>query len=83
TKNIVNINQDAYFSIANIDADTIIEYKKTNKGTGVYFFIISGNIDIEGTILSTRDGVGITEEDDIKIFAKKESRVLCIEIPML
>ena len=83
TKNIVNINQDAYFSIANIDADKTIKYKKTNKGTGVYFFIISGNIDIEGTILSTRDGVGITEEDDIRILAKKKSRVLCIEIPML
>jgi redox-sensitive bicupin YhaK (pirin superfamily) len=31
TDDIVNINQDAYFSIANIDTDMAIEYKKTNK----------------------------------------------------
>ena len=83
TEGIVNINQDAYFSIANIDADTTIEYKKSGKDTGVYFFIITGNINIGETPLSTRDGVGITEEDDIKIFAKKKSRVLCMEVPMI
>lgn len=83
TEGIVNINQDAYFSIANIDADATIEYKKTGKDTGVYFFIISGNITIGETTLFTRDGVGITEEDNIKILAKEESRVLCMEIPMI
>ncbi len=83
TEGIVNINQDAYFSIANIDADTTIEYKKSGKDTGIYFFIITGNINIGETPLSTRDGIGITEEDDIKIFAKEESRVLCMEVPMV
>jgi len=83
TEGVVNINQDAYFSIANVDADTTIEYKKAGKDTGVYFFIISGNIIIGETKLSTRDGVGITEEDDIRIFAKEESIVLCMEIPMI
>lgn len=79
---IVNINQDAYFSLANIDADARIEYKKIEKDKGVYFFVIAGNIDIGETQLSKRDGVGITEENDIKIFAKEQSRVLCMEVPM-
>lgn len=83
TEGIANINQGAYFSIANIDTDTTIEYKKTSKDNGVYFFIIAGNIDIGETQLSTRDGVGITEEDDIKIHAKEKSRVLCMEVPMI
>jgi quercetin 2,3-dioxygenase len=83
TDGIVNINQDAYFSIANIDTDTAIKYKKTSKNTGVYFFIINGNISIGETQLSTRDGVGITEEDDIKILAREESRILCMEVPMI
>ena len=82
TDGIVNINQDAYFSIANIDIDTTIEYKKTNKDSGVYFFLITGNINIGDTPLSKRDGVGITEEDNIKIFTQEKSRVLCMEVPM-
>lgn len=82
TDGIVNINQDAYFSIANIDTDMTIEYKKTNKESGVYFFLIKGNINIGDTLLSKRDGVGITDEDNIKIFSNEESRVLCMEVPM-
>lgn len=80
---IVNINQNAFFSIANIDADVTIEYKKTNKDSGVYFFLITGKINIEETALFKRDGVGITEEDEIKIFAQEKSRLLCMEVPMV
>jgi redox-sensitive bicupin YhaK (pirin superfamily) len=82
TEGIVNINQDAYFSIADIDTDATIEFKKTKKNNGVYFFLIKGNVDIGETPLFKRDGVGITEEDDIKIFAHEKSRILCIEVPM-
>ncbi len=79
---VVNINQDAYFSIAIIDANTTIEYKKTNKDSGVYFFLITGSINIGDTSLSKRDGVGITDENNIEIFASEKSRVLCMEVPM-
>ena len=83
TEGIVNINQDAYFSIADIDTDTTIEYKKIRDNTGVYFFLITGSINIGETTLFKRDGVGITEEDNIKIFAQEKSRILCIEVPMI
>lgn len=83
TEGIVNINQDAYFSIADIDTDTTIEYKKMRNNTGVYFFLITGSINIGETTLFKRDGVGITEEDNIKIFAQEKSRILCIEVPMI
>lgn len=82
TDGIVNINQAAYFSIANIDADVTVEYNKIGKHTGVYFFLIMGNVNIGETPLLKRDGVGVTEEDNIKVFAHEESRVLCIEVPM-
>ena len=83
TEGIVNINQDAYLSIADIDTDATIEFKKTKKNNGVYFFLIKGNVDIGETLLFKRDGVGITEEDVIKIFAHEKSRILCIEVPMI
>jgi len=82
TDGVVNINQDAYFSIAIIDKNTTIEYIKTNKDSGVYFFLITGSINIGDTSLSKRDGIGITEENNIEIFASEKSRVLCMEVPM-
>lgn len=82
TKGVANINQDSYFSIAVIDADTIINYEKNEKQHGVYFFLIDGKINIGDDRLFERDGLGITEEDNIEIFAQNNSRLLCIEIPM-
>lgn len=83
TEGIVNINQNAYFSIANIDADTTIEYQKVGKQTGIYFFLISGKLKIGETTLFKRDGLGITEEDNIKVVSQEKSRVLCMEVPII
>jgi len=82
TEGVVNINQDAYFSIADIDADITIKYIKANKNNGVYFFLITGKLNIGETPLFKRDGLGITEEDNIKVFAQEKSRMLCMEVPM-
>ncbi len=82
TEGVVNINQDAYFSIADIDAGTTIEYEKTNKQNGVYFFLIKGSLNIGKLLLFKRDGMGITNEDNIKIISQEKSKLLCIEIPM-
>lgn len=83
TEDVVNINQDAYFSIANIDTDITIEYKKVGKQTGAYFFLISGRLKIGETTLFERDGLGITEEDNIKVVSQEKSRVLCMEVPII
>lgn len=39
TANHIGINQDAFFSLARIDAGQLINYEKYNKNNGVYFFI--------------------------------------------
>lgn len=82
TKGVVNINQDSYFSIAIIDANTTINYEKHERHHGIYFFLIEGKINIGDNQLSERDGLGITEEDNIEIIAQNNSRLLCIEVPM-
>ena len=82
TEGVVNINQDAYFSIANIDADKTIVYKKSNSLNGVYFFLIKGKLNIGNNSLSERDGLGITEEDNIEISSQERSSLLCMEVPM-
>lgn len=76
------INQDAYFSMIDLDASKSIEYKKYSEENGVYIFIISGEVQVFTTTLSERDGMGISDELRIPLNAIKDSQVLCMEIPM-
>jgi redox-sensitive bicupin YhaK (pirin superfamily) len=82
TDSVVGINQDAYFSIAKIDAGKNINYIKHNNNNGIYVFVIGGNINIGTQELSKRDGIGISEEDSLEMKAHELSEVLCIEVPM-
>ncbi len=82
TEDVVTINQDAYFSIANLDAGKTANYAKHKEQHGVYVFVIDGKIDVGESKLSKRDGIGITDEDGLVIVAQEPSKVLCIEIPM-
>lgn len=82
TLDCVGINQDAFFSIAKMDAGRTITYEKYNNNNGVYFFIIDGKTSIGRQKLNKRDGIGITGENGIPINAYEQSEVLCMEVPM-
>lgn len=82
TLNCAGINQDAFFSIAKIDADHTITYEKYNNNNGIYFFIIDGKVSIGQQKLNKRDGIGITDENGIPINSHEQSEVLCMEVPM-
>ncbi len=73
TMNSVGINQDAFFSLARIDAGQLINYRKYSKNNGVYFFIIYGKVSIDSQHLNKRDGIGITDEDRLSIGACEQS----------
>ena len=77
-----SINQDAWFSIGELDAGQIKEYKFHKKGTGVYLFVIEGEVEVNNTTLSKRDGAGFYETDSITIEVLKDSRILLMEVPM-
>lgn len=76
------INQDAYFSLAELDAEKNIEYKIKKNGNGLYVFVIKGLINIVSEELNERDGMGIEEIDSVNIKAKSDSKILFIEVPM-
>ncbi len=76
------INQDAWFSIGELDAGQIKEYKLHKKSTGVYLFVIEGEVEVNNTVLSKRDGAGFYETDSITIEVLKDSRILLMEVPM-
>jgi len=76
------INQDAYFSLATLKAGNEQEYKVNQTGHGVYAFVIDGEAEVAGEKLSKRDGLGITDADNINITAKGDVELLLIEVPM-
>lgn len=77
------INQDARFSLTTLQEGATISYENKFDGNGMYVFVISGNIDISGTLLNKRDALGIYETNNIEIKAQSTSEVLLLEIPML
>lgn len=77
------INQDAWFSLGKIEATKALTYELHNKNHGVYAFVISGEVEINGQLLHTRDGFGVSEAEELTIQAHKDAEVLLIEVPMI
>jgi redox-sensitive bicupin YhaK (pirin superfamily) len=76
------INQDAYFSLADIEKAVKLNYEIMHKGNGLYIFVISGAIEISGEILNKRDAIGIEESNSIELKAVENSEILLIEVPL-
>jgi len=80
--NAVFINQDAWFSLGSFSKDLSIEYPIKKTGNGVYVFVLSGSVTVNGELLENRDGVGVSETEVLTIVANTESELLLIDIPM-
>ena len=76
------INQQAWFSMAALDAGTTLTYHKHNPASGVYLFVIDGGLTANGQLLIKRDGLGLAGLDAIKLQAETDTEVLAIEVPM-
>lgn len=76
------INQDAYFSLSELDEGKNVEYKINKNGNGVYVFVIKGTVNVNNEELNERDGIGIEKLDSLNVNAKSDSKILFIEIPM-
>lgn len=76
------INQDATFSLANLDAGSTLDYEVKQPGNGVYLFVLTGEVEAAGEKLDTRDAVGVSDTDAFKVKAGSYAEVLAIEVPM-
>ncbi|MEO9475267.1 MAG: pirin family protein [Cyclobacteriaceae bacterium] len=81
--NAVWINQDAWFSLIDLEADHSAEYQFHQEGNGVYAFVIGGDVNVNGMDISLRDGLGISKTDKVDIKASSDSTLLLIEVPMV
>jgi quercetin 2,3-dioxygenase len=77
----VEINQDAFFSLAELKAQQEVSYQKYLSSNGIYVFILSGDLEINGERLSRRDGIGITDVNTLKFKSLSDSEVLVMEVP--
>ena len=76
------INQDAYFSMANLDANFNLDYTLKNPNHGIYAFVLEGNVDVAGKTLGERDALGVYEIDKVSFKANSDAKILVIEVPM-
>jgi len=76
------IHQDAWFHLGEFDKETEVDYSIHKEGNGVYAFVIDGEGYVAGQDLSKRDALGIWDTQSFSITAKKDSRILLLEVPM-
>lgn len=78
------IHQDAWFHMGHFDHGISTNYKIKQAGNGVYIFVISGSINVEGQELQTRDGFGIWDVSEIKLTATSaDTEILLMDLNMI
>lgn len=78
----VQIHQEAWFSLGKLDKDFNTTYQLKNKASGVYAFVIDGDVTINGEKLNRRDGLAITDATELKINADSNAEILLMEVPL-
>jgi quercetin 2,3-dioxygenase len=80
--NALWINQDARFSLTNLESGKEITYTTTFKNNGVFLVVINGTVEVSGQQLNKRDALGISETESFTLKASENAELLAIEIPM-
>jgi hypothetical protein len=76
------IHQDAWFHMGDFEAGKTANYSIKKSGNGVYAFILSGAVTINGEALSNRDGMGIENVEELTFLANTNAEILLMEVPM-
>ncbi len=76
------IHQDAWFHLGKLDAGKKLNYTLKKKGNGLYAFVLSGDLKLNGQLLNTRDGFGIWNTETFELEAVSGTEVLLMEVPM-
>jgi redox-sensitive bicupin YhaK (pirin superfamily) len=76
------IHQDAWFHLGKFEKDFSADYTVKRTGNGVYAFILSGDVTINGQALNKRDGLGIWDVETLTIKADSNAEFLLMDVPM-
>jgi hypothetical protein len=78
----VKINQDAYLSLTTLQEENEITYTMNKEGNGVYVFILEGEAEISGHLLTAKDAAAISEASSFSVETKSTTKILFIEVPL-
>lgn len=76
------IYQQAWFNLGRFDKGVFADYVLKGESSGVYAFIINGEVEINGQTLNSRDGFGIWEIEKLSVKALTDAEFLLMEVPM-
>ena len=76
------ISQQAYIYRTHLEIDKSIDVSLKSQKNGLYIFVVEGEIEVEGNLLSKRDAIGVYETSQISIESKENSELIIIEVPM-
>ncbi len=78
----LGIHQQAWFNLTRIPAGERRDYMRQREENGVYFFLIEGEVQLEGQSLKTRDAAGLWGQSSYEVIAEQDAFVLAIDLPL-
>jgi redox-sensitive bicupin YhaK (pirin superfamily) len=79
TDGALGINQDARIYASLLEAGRNVVHKLA-KGRGAWVQVVDGVVDVNGTTLTSGDGIAIEDVDDVAIVALKNSEFLLFDL---
>lgn len=76
------INQKAEFQLGVFDAGVQTRVTRVHEGSGLYLFVIEGELEVANEKLTKRDAIGIEGEKHLDIVFTAPTRLLVIEVPV-
>lgn len=81
-KRALFIQQQCWMTWRNVDAGINASYQVKRHGHGVYVFVISGSVFVNGQLLGERDAAGWQSIDLLTIQSSRDASLLLIEVPL-
>src|SRR5205807_4579185 len=75
----LSIQQDARIYLANLDAETQLEYK-LHSGRQGWLQVLRGSLELSGTPLTTSDGAAISDEPGLMLRAAVPAEVILFDL---
>ena len=79
----LKIHQNAWIYRTKLEEGNSLIHDLHTANHGAYLFVIDGVVTVNGQTLNRRDAFGISDVQNIKIDAEKDSDVLLYEVPMM
>ncbi len=77
----VSVHQDAWVYLSRLEEGKSVEHEFA-LGFGAYFFLIEGEVSLNGERLTTGDAARIRDEKSLAIVARKPSELIMVEVPV-